>query len=590
MRFDTDAELDLAVRASRTPLKIVVQRPNKKQRSAGPSAGPAERSAANSVTPPSDIPTTEGYAVGSNVDSVAGDGADCDMVMVDPPGGADGARGFDGDSPFPADDPHRQHKVEIDSQAAFEVETAAARNPEGSMLYQKGSIRLAKRYAVHLTPTQLWRVMALFQVQGRLLVTMGLAPHSALNASGGASSTGGSASSDDEDKTQHKNDVRRDSKGVYVCGQRSLAASSIHRLLVLNGVEMAEEEVGPMLQALRVRPRRLMNLGLLSEDEIAEFSASEGRSVGGPGFPPFGHHMHGRSGGRGGGRGFPHFGHHIHGRGGGRGGRERGPLPPPHFHHMQHPPFMGGCHEGAHGHHPPHMRPPHHSADPDEEDHDGLADWHIQSVDMPPPPPGAHWGMWHGPPGHFHPGSGFAFGHGFGGVRGTGGFCSDRGSRCGRGGGAGRECGRGGRESMAMVRFVEHRSPAPGNDVAQVSPGQNFKKSWLVRNDASTPWPEEVSLVPVSRSCLDLSSPPEAAAVGAVAPGEEAELSVDLVAPLQAGMYEGFWRASGEGRRFGQRLWAKVMVTAPDATGGGAGNIMPAGVEKLSLDDGHKDM
>lgn len=140
-----------------------------------------------------------------------------------------------------------------------------------------------------------------------------------------------------------------------------------------------------------------------------------------------------------------------------------------------------------------------------------------------------------------------------------------------------------------MVRFIEHRSPSHGNDVAHVSPGQNFKKSWLVRNDSSTPWPEEVSLVPVSRNCEDLASPPVAAVVGTVAPGEEAEVSVDLVAPLQAGMYEGFWRAFGEGRRFGQRLWANVLVVSPEgAAGAHVGEDMNAGVEKLSLDDGNK--
>lgn len=147
--------------------------------------------------------------------------------------------------------------------------------------------------------------------------------------------------------------------------------------------------------------------------------------------------------------------------------------------------------------------------------------------------------------------------------------------------------GRGGKESMAMVRFVEHRSPAIGSDVAHVAPGQSFKKSWLVRNDSSTTWPEDVSLVPVSRSCQDLSSPPETPAVGGVAPGEETEVSVDLVAPTLSGMYEGFWRTAGGGRRFGQRLWAKVMVVSPQAED--AVSNMDAGVEKLSLDDGNKE-
>ena len=72
--------------------------------------------------------------------------------------------------------------------------------------------------------------------------------------------------------------------------------------------------------------------------------------------------------------------------------------------------------------------------------------------------------------------------------------------------------------------------------------------------------------------------------MGDVAPGEEVTVSVDLVAPLQPGMYEGYWRARDSSlRRFGQRLWAKVMVAE-------AGQDVNAAVERLSLDDGHKDI
>ncbi|CAM9488910.1 unnamed protein product [Hapterophycus canaliculatus] len=134
---------------------------------------------------------------------------------------------------------------------------------------------------------------------------------------------------------------------------------------------------------------------------------------------------------------------------------------------------------------------------------------------------------------------------------------------------------------MAMARFVSHPS---GSDVTRVAAGQTFKKSWLVRNDSTTTWPEACSLVPVSQSCADLSAPPEAPIVGDVSPGEEATVSVDLVAPSQPGMYEGYWRGrDSEGRRFGQRLWAKVMVVAP-------GEEVNAAVERLSLDNnGNKD-
>lgn len=606
------------------PLKIIVQRSREQQRQQ-PTA-----SAVSTATPP-DVPSTQGYALASNVGPVAGDPTDEDMVDV--------TVEEDPASVPPVKEPDT---VEIDGPSAFDVEAAAARDPEGSKLFQKGSIRLAKRYGVHLTPTQLWRVMALFQIQGRQLVIYGLAPHRTLEPSSGAaaSSTDASGMSSDEEEgnTADKKNMRRGGKGVYVCGQRALVTSPVQRLLELNGVQMAEEEVGPMLQALRIRPIRMVRLGLLDEAEVAELFTREGRSFGGP---AHGHFFDGGWHGRGGGRG---------GRGKGGRGRvgPRGKRSPPPFHHMDmhhSPPYMVGGPLAAaeHGHHHPPpghvgMHPsPHMMGLPPgaaEHDHHHPRPGHMHMPHCPPhmmfAPPGAcehgrrHRHMRHPDPaaehrksrsfggrnrvhetdglhgeehddeaywqGH-HPAMfvppeaffyGGAFGHGFG--RGGG--------WCGRGGGGPRGCGgRGGRQSMAMVRFVEHRSPSHGDDVAHVTPGQSFKKSWLVRNDSSAPWPEEVSLVPVSRGCQDLSSPSEAAVVGAVAPGEEAEISVDLIAPNQAGMYEGYWRAFGDERKFGQRLWTKVMVVAP-AAGGAAGadsDVMNAGVESLSLDDGNKD-
>lgn len=547
VRFDADSELDLAVRTSPAPLKITVLRSREQQKSLA--TAPA------SMTLDHDVPSTEDYAIASGVSSVASVKDDLMDVNLEADASSDPTKS-------------EENEIEIDGPAAFEVEAAAARDPEGSKLFQKGSIRLAKRYGVHLTPTQLWRVMTLFQIQGRQLVILGLAPGRALRGSaGGASSADMSASS--EDDTCDNRDMRRGAKGVYVCGQRALVTSPVQRLLQLHGVEMAEDEVGPMLQALRVRPFRMIRLGLLSKHEVAELFAQEGRSVGGLGGAPFGHSLgRGRGGGRGKGRGRgPPLAHHRH-------------LP---HHPMRGPPGGGGRHHPPMFGMPPHCilpmsggyahgyrhQPPAHGIGFHGKEFEGGGEWHDL---MRGPPPGGFSHAWNeDESGHGRRGGGFRHMHEFA-------------AGCG---GGGRGChGRGGKKSMNMARFVEHRSPSPGNDVTRVVAGQNFQKSWLVRNDSSTPWPEEVSLVPVSRGCEHLSSPQEAAVVGAVAPGEEAEVSVDLIAPLQAGMYDGFWRTFGEGRRFGQRLWAKVLVVRPgDDVGAHVGEDMNAGVKKLSLDD-----
>lgn len=632
VRFDTDAELDLAVRTSSVPLRIMVQNP--RSRSAAPAgrniqavAGAAPAAFASS----SSIPSTPGYAVASNVGSTLGDDDDADMIMVEVPavagnaggggcndGGGSVAGGNAQDSASTVDENIKEE--EIDAPAAFEAEAEAARDPEGSMLYQKASLRLAKRFKVHLTPTQLWRVMALFQIQGRRLVITGLAPHRALNVAADPSYASGASSGEDGGgPAARAGGVKRSKDHVA----RGLVADPVHRLLSLNGVELPEEEVQPLLEALRVRPRRLVKLNLLPPDVLQDLPDEhrEGRGARGG---RHGRHMHGHGPG----------GRFSLGRrgGGGRGGPPMPFHPPPPFFNQQH---HGGAFSGPHGgvedgnppHHgpPPHGPPPHmmgmerpHMETPHGHHPRGHhpRGHHPRAAHMdgegPPHPPPHTWqpypSGYGGPPGP--PGGDYGYGYGYGGPGaggdwhewagpyggGGGGGCGGGGARggarggCGgargggaRGGGGGPECGgakrgfgKGTKDNMAMARFVSHTS---GSDVARVVAGQTFKKSWLVRNDSTTTWPETCSLIPVSQSCADLSPPPEAPIVGDVAPGEEVTVSVDLVAPTQPGMYEGFWRArDSSARKFGQRLWAKVMVVAP-------GQDVNAAVERLSLDN-----
>jgi len=50
-----------------------------------------------------------------------------------------------------------------------------------------------------------------------------------------------------------------------------------------------------------------------------------------------------------------------------------------------------------------------------------------------------------------------------------------------------------------------------------------------------------------------------------IAPGEEVDVAVEMVAPPELGRYMGYWRLSGPtGRpRFGQRIWVHVQVVDP---------------------------
>ncbi|CAM9884547.1 unnamed protein product, partial [Ectocarpus sp. 12 AP-2014] len=341
VRFDTNAELDLAIRNSSVPLRIMVANPPPSS-SASSSSRSTPNPEATSAAPPS-IPFTPGYAVASNVGSVVGGGDEADMIMVDMPGEAAAAAAGPSGGSVDGSQADGPEKEAINPQAAFEAEAAAARDPEGSLLYQKASMRLAKRFKVHLTPTQLWRVMALFQIQGRQLVVFGLSPHRSLDAAAAAASD---LDSSDEEGGENKPSAVRGLKRSKSQVAQTIVADHVQRLLGLNGVELPEDEVQPLLQALRVRSRRLVRLGLLGPEFLEDMPDGHYHRDGkGPRGGPPGHPMHGHGhgpGGRFGGRGGG-------GRGGGPPSGRGGGAPPMPFHSPPPLHYQGGGFSGPHG-------------------------------------------------------------------------------------------------------------------------------------------------------------------------------------------------------------------------------------------------
>jgi len=97
-------------------------------------------------------------------------------------------------------------------------------------------------------------------------------------------------------------------------------------------------------------------------------------------------------------------------------------------------------------------------------------------------------------------------------------------------------------------------------DGTTVQPSSVFVKTWRIRNDGAYSWPEGCSLVNAGGDALfvgeELRIP-----VGIVNPGEEADLSVTLTAPITSGRHVGYFRLQDpEGNWFGQRLWSDVRV------------------------------
>lgn len=95
-----------------------------------------------------------------------------------------------------------------------------------------------------------------------------------------------------------------------------------------------------------------------------------------------------------------------------------------------------------------------------------------------------------------------------------------------------------------------------------MQPGQTFRKGWRLRNTGTCTWDSSYSLnfVQGNRPGARMGGQPTAIQ-GSVAPGQTADVYVDLVAPLQPGTYQGFWQLqNGQGRPFGERVYVGIRV------------------------------
>ena len=103
-------------------------------------------------------------------------------------------------------------------------------------------------------------------------------------------------------------------------------------------------------------------------------------------------------------------------------------------------------------------------------------------------------------------------------------------------------------------------------DGSQVNPGASFTKTWRLRNSGACQW-SGYTLVFDSGEQMGATSPQT---IGAVAPGQEVDLSVNFTAPLAAGSYRSYWRirnASGAlipvlGGTDGQSFFVEIKVAS----------------------------
>jgi next-to-BRCA1 protein 1 len=120
--------------------------------------------------------------------------------------------------------------------------------------------------------------------------------------------------------------------------------------------------------------------------------------------------------------------------------------------------------------------------------------------------------------------------------------------------------------SKLKARFVNDVTMPDGSEIA---PCSTFYKTWRVRNDGESDWPDGCHLVsaggdflldPKQGNNFVLRQP-----VPVTLAGSEIELTVELCAPSTTGRHVGYFRLENpEGSFFGQRLWADIRVHEAD--------------------------
>ncbi len=96
-------------------------------------------------------------------------------------------------------------------------------------------------------------------------------------------------------------------------------------------------------------------------------------------------------------------------------------------------------------------------------------------------------------------------------------------------------------------------------DNTQMTAGQQFVKTWLVKNNGTCTWGAGYGLV-YAKYNDPMSGKPEPLS-GPVVPGQEVQVSVQFVAPSKSGQYVSAWEmADASGNAFPKVIFVKIIV------------------------------
>lgn len=95
-------------------------------------------------------------------------------------------------------------------------------------------------------------------------------------------------------------------------------------------------------------------------------------------------------------------------------------------------------------------------------------------------------------------------------------------------------------------------------DGTETTPGQDFVKTWRIKNNGSCTWGTGYTIIHGYDEKMDGVAEPIS---GAVAPGEEVEVSVRFKAPTGAGEHRSYWRMqNATGSTFGEFFYVSIVV------------------------------
>jgi len=135
-----------------------------------------------------------------------------------------------------------------------------------------------------------------------------------------------------------------------------------------------------------------------------------------------------------------------------------------------------------------------------------------------------------------------------------------------------------------VARFVKHVTV---EDDYEFNAGTAFVKTWRFRNEGSVTWPEKCVFLFVGKKGDQLNAPSQVIVDRAVAPGEEIDVSVGMIAPMEPGSYCGYWRmAEPSGRKFGQRVRVLIKVAGSSSSSDSDENVSSTWGEMLNQLEG----